>query len=108
MDEEDVDEIDDVVTDDEVDVPAFEARVPAEWQAKMAAKVLKTATPMPPSELLQLCATMIEGCVATDAAKPTTLPTHVWETLSAQHGGSHKLAEQALSRVIAVVLEGAF
>ena len=101
-------DIDDDVDDDievdeeaEVDVPALEARVPAEWQAKMAAKALKTAAPMPPAELLSLCASSIEGCAVAEATKPTTLPDYVWDSLSAKHGRSHKQTEQALSAIIA-------
>lgn len=89
----------DVVTDDETEVPQMEVRVPAEWQSKMSTKALESAKPLPFDEVLTACAQAIESRVQA-WSRPGSLPSHVWERLSQQHGGSHKLVEQALASLI--------
>jgi hypothetical protein len=99
---EDLELDDDVITDDEVVIPDVEARVPADWQSKMSTRALQGATPMPLEELVETTAATLAARVSSGAAG-SSLPTFVWERLSAAKENSHKATEQALSSIVSGV-----
>lgn len=105
MDDLELDDEDGIITDDEVEIPAVEVRVPAAWQTKMSAKALRQAKPTEMPALLAELAAAVEARVVAGSADAaavagTDLPTFVWDRLSSQHGGNHKAVENSLSALI--------
>ena len=100
------DEDDAILTDDDVELPAMEVRVPPDWQSKISARVLTNAEPMADGELLLLATSALErkvGDILNHSGDHTlTLPLIVWEDLVSTHG-SHKAAEKVLAAVISGV-----
>lgn len=97
-------ELDDdgIVTDEEVEIPPVEVRVPSAWTAKMSAKALRQAAPMElPLLLTEVCGALEDRTNAMpESVAGTDLPTFVWDRLLTRHAGNHKAVEQSLSAII--------
>ncbi|KAL3926635.1 MAG: hypothetical protein SGPRY_003209, partial [Prymnesium sp.] len=93
-----------VETDEELEMPAHEIRLPTEWQSKLSRTALSHAEGLPTGKLIVLCASSLEAKLNKPAHGPhtSTLPTCVWDEMIGQHG-SRKGAEGALAELVSGV-----
>lgn len=90
-----------VDTDDDLEMPQMEVRLPVDWQGKVSARALSQAEPMAIRKLVVICASTLERKIlsAEGADHTVTLPLAMWEELVDQRG-SHKEASHELASVI--------